>query len=241
MNNVPKLAVVISSKFAPNEKNDFIESIKQTCGYGSNIVFNINQNGLALTAVYNKALKEVDADIFIFVHDDVEFLRKGWGAEIVRLFQEHQDYGIIGVAGSAYFGTDEVNTKNSNDRDEFMWWRGKEIYGQVLHRSEGKSWLTAFSPLLKEDLKEVVTVDGLFIAVCKERISSMFDEEFQGFDHYDTSFCIKNFLEGKTKIGVTTNVRLAHNSVGKMKPKWYENRELLVAKYRNDFPLKVKK
>ena len=34
---------------------------------------------------------------------------------------------------------------------------------------------------------------------------------------YDIDFCLSNYIDGKTKIGVTTNIRLAHNSVGELK------------------------
>lgn len=227
MENFKKLAVVIASRKTPDEKKDFIDAIKETCGYGCNIVFNINQNETPLTSIYNKALNEVDADYFIFIHDDIEFLRKGWGAEIVRLFNQYQDYGIIGVAGSGEFDSDAA------------WWRYKDIYGQVLHRHDGKSWLTTFSPLLPCDLMNVCTVDGLFIAVAKDRITSRFNETFK-FDHYDTSFCLQNFIDGKTKIGVTTNIRLAHNSIGQMRDDWYISKNKLNEIFNNYYPIKAK-
>lgn len=226
-----KLAVIISSRKTPDEMNGFIESIKQTCGYGCNIMFNINQNGTSLSTLYNKSLNESDADYFIFIHDDVEFLRSGWGNEIVRLFNENEDYGIIGVAGTA-----EYNSMKTKEHG--AWWRYKKIFGQVLHRHDGKSWLTAFSPLLDKDLEEVVLVDGLFIAVAKDRITKQFDEDFT-FDHYDTSFCISNFIDKKTKIGVTTNIRLAHKSIGEMRPDWESSLIKLNEKYGNNFPLRV--
>ena len=114
-------------------------------------------------------------------------------------------------------------------------------YGQVLHRSNGKSWLTAFSPLLEKDLQEVCMIDGLFMAIHTKRISKTFDEDFTGFNHYDTSFCLSNFIDGKTKIGVTTNIRMAHNSVGETKPNWFENLEKLNEKFGKYYPIKVKK
>lgn len=234
MSEIKRLAVVVASTHTPDEKKDYIESIKKTCGYGCNIIYNINQNETPLTTIYNKAFNEADADYYIFVHDDVEFLRNGWGAEIIRLFNEHKEYGIIGVAGSAVY--DKMENK-----EQGAWWRYNDIYGQVLHRNNGQTWLTTFSPLIKEDLKEVVLVDGLFIAVAKDRIYKQFDEDFKGFNHYDTSFCISNFISKKCKIGVTTNIRLAHNSIGEMKPNWYDNLKLLNDKYGVYFPLKVKK
>lgn len=231
-----KLVIVVSSRSTPEEKKDFIQHIMETCYIDEcetsedviDVVFNVNPNGESLTKVYNEALDEYDADYFVFIHDDIEFLKKGWGNEIIRLFDEHQDYGIIGVAGSGEFDKDAA------------WWRYKDIYGQVLHRKDGNSWLTTFSPLLPCDLINVCVVDGLFFAVAKDRISSRFDEKYEGFNFYEISFCLKNYIEGKTKIGVTTNIRIAHNSVGELKPNWYENRDKLNEEFNKYYPIKTK-
>lgn len=61
-----------------------------------------------------------------------------------------------------------------------------------------------------------------------------------GFNHYDTSICLYNFIDGKCKIGVTTNIRMAHNSVGETKPNWFENLALLNKKFGEYYPIKVK-
>jgi hypothetical protein len=182
---------------------------------------------VGLTTVYYEAMSKCETDIIVFIHDDIEFLRNGWGTELMRMFNEHQDYGIIGVAGSAEF---EYNA---------MWWNYPKKYGQVLHRNEGQSWLTTFSPLLKKDLEEVCVIDGLFMAVHRNRISKEFNKEIQGFNFYDIDFCLSNFLDKNTKIGVTTNIRIAHNSVGKLSENWFQNREIINKKYGEYYPIHV--
>jgi hypothetical protein len=188
-----------------------------------------NPEGVGLSEIYNTMLKEdkTENDIIVFIHDDIEFLRKGWGGEILRLFNENEDYGIIGIAGSAQFDANAT------------WWQYEKKFGQVLHRHEGKSWLTAFSPLLDKDLQEVCVIDGLFMAVHRKRITKGFDET-KKFDFYDVSLCLDNFLDGKTKIGVTTNIRVAHNSIGQMRPEWYTAREEVNKKYGDKYPIEVK-
>lgn len=232
-----QLKIVFSSRKDGDANQEFIKHVQTTCGYPAHIYHIHNPTGVALTKIYNDMLNSNhdeselndDSDIVIFIHDDIEFLKKGWGAEIVRLFKENKNYGIIGVAGSAQFDEDGA------------WWNYKKKYGQVLHRSEGKSWLTAFSPLLDKDLQEVCVIDGLFMAINKNRVTQPFDEEFAGFDFYDISYCLSNYLDGKCKIGVTTNIRLAHNSVGALKESWHQNRELLNKKYGKYFPIDVEK
>lgn len=224
-----KLALVICSRENSEQKKEFIDDARRTCGCDMQVNFLINPNGIGLTQLYSQMISddEIDADIIAFIHDDIEFLRKGWGFELLRLFREHPEYGIIGVAGSAQFD------------EKGAWWNYEKKYGQVLHRHDGKSWLTAFSPLLNEDLKEVAVIDGLFMGVHKKRITKNFDTSIKGFNMYDIDFCLANYLDGKTKIGVTTNIRIAHNSIGELKPEWYENRKIINEKYGEYFPIDV--
>ena len=225
------ISVVVCSRENSEQKKDFIQHIKDTCGCNAHVYFLINQDGVGLTQIYEDMIKsdKVDSNVIIFIHDDIEFLKKGWGAEILRLFNKHKDYGIIGVAGSAQFD------------ENGAWWQYNKKYGQVLHRHDGKSWLTAFSPLLDHDLQEVCVIDGLFMAVHKKRISKNFDSEVKGFNFYDIDFCLANYIDGKTKIGVTTNIRIAHNSVGEMKPEWYTNRDQINEKYKDYYPIDLEK
>lgn len=220
------LTIVISSKKTIQESQDLLKNIETTVDAPCNIMF-IQNDGVGLTTVYYEAMLKAETDIVICIHDDIEFLRNGWGAEIVRMFNEHQEYGIIGVAGSAEFDSNAA------------WWNYKKIYGQVLHRNNGQSWLTSFSPLLKKDLEEVCVIDGLFMAIHKQRISKEFNKELKGFNFYDIDFCLSNFLDKKTKIGVTTHIRLAHNSVGNLSANWFENKEIINNKYGKYYPICV--
>lgn len=222
-----KITVIFCSKKKGEENKVFIDHIRETCGCDLNVICIHNPDGLSLSKIYADMVvsDDIETNIILFIHDDIEFLRKGWGKELLRLFNENKDYGIIGVAGSAQFD------------ENGAWWNYEKKFGQVLHRWEGKSWLTAFSPLLEKDLQEVAVVDGLFIGVHKKRISENFSRELSGFDMYDIYFCLSNFFEKKCKIGVTTNIRLAHNSIGKLKDSWYKNREIVNKKFGNKFPV----
>ena len=226
-----KIAVVVCSKKTTEENKDFVKHIKETCGCDTHVYMIHNPNGISISKVYADMMEssDIEANIIVFIHDDIEFLRNGWGKEVLRLFNEHEDYGIIGVAGSAQFD------------ERGAWWNYEKKFGQVLHRAEGKSWLTAFSSLLDKDLQEVVVIDGLFMAVHRKRISDNFSREIEFFDFYVIYFCLSNYFSKKTKIGVTTNIRLAHNSVGKLKDSWYKNRDIVNKKFGNKFPIDILK
>lgn len=232
------VTVVVSSRKKSEEHQDFITKLHESFynegdeeEYYGNILFVTNDGAMSLTRLYASILKntEIIGDIVVFCHDDIEFLRKGWIKELCRIFKENEEYGIIGVAGSAEFDS------------KAMWWTYKNKYGQVVHRQNGRSWLSAFSPLLNKDLEEVCVIDGLFIALNKKRITKNFDMDLDGFDFYDIDFCLANYLDGKTKIGVTTNIRIAHNSIGQLRDSWKTNRDVINKKYGKYYPIKLKK
>lgn len=222
-----KITILFSSKKTTDENKDFLIHLADTCGCDYELMAVHNPDGISLSKIYNDALKLTPTNIVVLIHDDIEFLKKGWGKEILRLFNEHKDYGIIGVAGSAQFD------------ENGAWWNYQKKFGQVLHRNNGQSWLTAFSPLLDKDLQEVAVIDGLFMAINKTKIAETFDDSLTGFDFYDINFCLSNLKAHKCKIGVTTNVRLAHNSVGALKPSWYTNREIINNKFKDMFPIDI--
>lgn len=229
------LTIVVATRKSAEEMQDVMQRYCQTLTAKNTKIQFItlhNDGRVSLSNLYAQAMDgtiaSIQGGIIVFCHDDIDFLKKGWDDELYRLFQNHKDYGIIGVAGSAEFD------------EGAAWWNYQKKYGQVLHRHDGKSWLTAFSPLLDKDLQEVCVIDGLFMAVNRNRVSKNFDKELPGFDFYDIDFCLANYLDGKTKIGVTTNIRIAHNSIGQLSEGWHKNREVINEKYKEHYPIKVK-
>lgn len=222
-----KITIVVCSREEQDKKTNFIKNIESTCGIEYELVYILNKEGIGLSPTYHNMLNVSDNDIIVFIHDDIEFIIPNWGKELVRMFEENQEYGIIGVAGTSDFNS------------RCIWWGNKHKYGQVLHRDNGKTFLTVFSELLDKDLEEVCVIDGLFMAVDRTRIVNNFDEHIDGFHFYDIDFCLSNFLTKKVKIGVTTKIRVAHNSVGKLNEEWYKTREIIKDKYNKYFPIKV--
>jgi len=122
------------------------------------------------------------------------------------------------------------------------WWetnRRKNMIGIVNHESGGKKWTSKYSEEFGNNIRETVVVDGVFIALSKSRIKHNFIEEFDGFHFYDIPFCFENHLSG-VKVGVITNIRITHKSIGQTNEKWEENRELFVKKYGENLPIKSK-
>lgn len=205
------------------------ELIMRKCGADCKVDVVRNKDGRSLTEIYDEKLNEYGKDgecVIVFMHDDVAVSTRGWGQKIIELFNS-SNYGIIGVAGS-----EEINSG-------MTWWANKgRLHGKVMHSKEGSCWVSEFGENEK-DVYDVCVVDGLFLAVNPSILKCGFDLNVKGFDFYDVSFCLDNFLQG-VRICVTNLVRVVHGSVGELKPSWYENRDAMIEKYKNNTPICVK-
>ena len=208
-------------------KPEFIEYLKKSSGYKKlEVIEKINNGDKSLSQVYNEILSEAKTDIVVLCHDDIYFDTSSWYSKLLKHF-EKTEYGIIGMAGT----TSMPSTG--------MWWQDrKKMVGIVNHENGGKKWESRYADSIGNSILETVIVDGLFIAIHKKRIKKTFNEEFKGFHFYDIPFCFENHLEG-VKVGVITNIRITHKSIGQTNEQWEENRKLFEEKYKSNLPLKL--
>lgn len=209
-------------------KPEFQEYLKKSCGFPkAQIIEKVNNGEKNLSTVYNEIISESNNNIIILCHDDIYFDTSNWGQKLVKTFERNSDYSILGVAGTTHM------PKSG------MWWEDRtKMYGIVNHEHEGKKWESKYSDSLNNLVKEVVVVDGVFMSIDKTKIKEPFDESVDGFHMYDVNFCFKNFLSG-SKVGVITNIRLTHKSIGMTNDSWEKNRTLFSEKYSSDLPAKV--
>jgi glycosyltransferase involved in cell wall biosynthesis len=209
------------------ENPKFKEYLIKSSGFKKiEVIEKINDGEKSLTQVYNEILSESKNDIVVLCHDDIYFDTTSWYSKLINHFNKN-NYGILGVAGTTYIPLSG------------MWWESREkMIGIVNHEHEGKKWESKYSDSLGNSIDESIIVDGLFMVIHKKRIKHTFDEEFKGFHFYDVSFCFKNFIDG-VKIGVISNIRITHKSIGKTNEQWEENRKLFERKYSNNLPIKL--
>ena len=219
---------MVTIGYSTRESNpDFIEYLKKSSGFKKiNVIEKVNNGQKSLTQVYNEIISESTTDIVILCHDDIYFDTTSWYSKIIKHF-EKTDFGILGLAGT-------TNMPSSG-----MWWEDrKKMVGIVNHESEGKKWESKYSDSVGNGIIETIIVDGLFIALHKKRIKKFFNEEFKGFHFYDIPFCFENHLE-KVKVGVITNIRLTHKSIGQTNQQWEDNRKIFEEKYKDHLPIKL--
>ena len=217
------VSVVISTRKIDDE---YLKHVEKMFSHPNTEILIYENDGVnSLTEIYNIGLKDSKNDIVVFMHDDLILETSNMTPKIVKLFEKHQDYGIIGIAG-----TDKLTSG--------MWWQNREnMFGVVGHIHEGKRHVNHYSKGVFNDvLKDVVIVDGLFFAVHKGRIKKEFNEEFKGFHFYDISFCTENFLEG-VKVGLTTKINVTHKSIGITNKGWEKNKLFFEALHGKSLPL----
>jgi len=206
---------------------EFIEYLKKSSGFKKlEVIEKVNNGEKSLAQVYNEVLSESKTDIVLFCHDDIYFETNSWYNKLLKHF-EKSDFGIIGMAGTTQMPSSG------------MWWENrKKMVGIVNHESDGKKWESKYSESFGNSIMETIVVDGLFIAVDKRKLKKNFNEEFKGFHFYDIPFCFENHIEG-VKVGVITNIRITHKSIGQTNEQWEENRKLFETKYTKSLPVKL--
>ena len=219
------VSVVISTR---KIDSTYYDHVKRLFSHpNTEILMYENDGQMSLTQIYNKGLKESVNDIVVFMHDDLILETSNMTPKIVKLFEKHPEYGIIGIAG-----TDKLTSG--------MWWQNREnMFGVVGHIHEGKRHVNHYSKGVFNDvLKDVVIVDGLFFMVRKSLLKKEFNEQFEGFHFYDISFCVENQFEG-VKIGLTTKFGVTHKSVGITNKQWEKNKLLFEALFEKQLPLTI--
>ncbi len=207
---------------------EYIETLKKTCGVRDvEVIEMVNDGLMSLSETYNKIIDKSSNNVVVLCHDDLEFDTKNWGLKLLKYFSKNPEFGIIGLAGSKYL------PKSGK------WWEIREtMYGIVNHKSDNKKWTSTYSKDINNKIEEVVLIDGLLMSFDKYKIKHKYDESVDGFHFYDLSFCIPNYLSN-VKIGVVTDIRVTHLSVGMTNQTWEDNRQKFVKKYENDLPIDI--
>jgi hypothetical protein len=205
------------------------ESIHQTIG----IQFEIIQvKKASISAAYNEGASNAKYPFLCFVHEDVIFKSVDWGKQLIYFFEQNENAGIVGVAGSKY-----------KSLTPSIWAQGlyKTDYYNILqfNPETKKSVLQQHHHHQDENIRyfEVKTLDGVFLFTThKIWESNLFDEKiFNHFHGYDLDFCIQ---VGKTlKLYVTLEVLIEHFSTGTLNKDWVLASVELSKKWADILPL----
>lgn len=231
-----KIKIIYSSHLSDEYNKNFERDISETIGVDHSIHLYSNFGELSLNEVYNKGLHEHKSEdsILVFMHNDIYFNTQNWGKKLLFHFNRpNNDFQILGVAGS------------KNIPSHSCWWltedqtemNFKNMFGIVNHDNGIRKWESRYSDTSNFPIP-VVMIDGLFMAVDATDLEKDFNEDFDGFHFYDLAFCIENYLDG-CNIGVITDIRLTHKSIGQTNDQWEQNRIQFVETYKKYLPITV--
>ena len=224
-----RIAVIFSSHLDDVANQKFTNHVLETIGIKNvSVTCYHNYNQFSLAEIYNKGITESSDDntIMVFCHNDIIFRTKNWGKMLLTKFNS-SDFSIIGVAGTTYLAENGV------------WWTDRsKMCGVVEHTDGQRVWVNEYATPKAGYTKPVVLVDGLFIAADCNKTIHGWDEEFKGYHMYDISFCFPNVLDG-CNIGVTSDIRILHKSVGITNDQWEANRKQFIEKYKDELPFSI--
>ena len=160
---------------------------------------------LTITKAYNEIINEARYDTILLVHDDIEFINVMYYLArpkyiLPELFLKYPDYGIIGIAPRCILDKDIIQRTYE---PEYFFEEADYDKDVRFEYSNGN-----LSPYFLE-VSEDVMVDGMFIALRRDRIKSLFNEENKTFHYYDIEFCLSNYLKG-IKVGITKAFLIRH-------------------------------
>lgn len=179
--------------------------------------------------VYNQCARVAKYNLLCFLHEDVRFLSKDWGAEIARKLGE-ADCGVVGFAGSIakmrYPSGWHLNrdTTRHNYRQHYI--RRKKQPSHKRFNPDGG------------DYTPVITLDGMALFASKELWGRHpFDEQMlPGFHGYDVDFAIAAAANGY-KNYVTNKLYLEHLSEGSFSEEWRTAVLKIHTKWQDKLPL----
>ena len=206
---------------------DYINHIMANCVTENPEIEGIENPGLySLSEVYNQCIGKAKYNIILLIHDDL-ILSKGFDKKILNHFKSNEEYGILGLAGTNIIP------------ESGIWWEKRHLMtGRVWHQHENNTYESRYSPL-KNRITEVATVDGLFIALDKNKIKYGFDERLDGFHFYDLAFCLLNSKE-HIKIGVVPDIKVVHKSIGEIDDGWKELKTRFIELFKDNLPYEIK-
>lgn len=223
------ISIIFSTHKDQTYNDSFISHLKETISIKEyEILMFQNNDEYSLAEVYNKGISQAKYDIVVCCHNDIT-LEKGWGRALISDYNNNPKFGIIGLAGSSVMPESGVYWEQMQ----------QTMCGNVYHKiGNNPKYLSKFSPKYKNQLLEVVTIDGLFISFDKTKIKHRFDESIGKFHFYDHGFTIPNYIDG-VKIGVTFSFEITHFSAGVPNDEFHQSRGFFLSKYSDHLPLKL--
>nr|MCR4834460.1 glycosyltransferase family protein [Butyrivibrio sp.] len=150
----------------------------------------------SMTSGYNAAADSTDADIIIYMHQDVCILNPYFIYEVIRIFENDEAVGLIGLVGTPRLAPDAVM------------WHDRRIGN--LFATDDKVTYKYPDAAKKPQYSQVEAVDG-FMIITNKKVKWR-EDLFDGWDFYDVSQCAEYRKRGyKVVVPEQDNPWVAHD------------------------------
>ena len=131
----------------------------------------------SMTAGYNAAMHASDAKYKIYLHQDTMVIKRDFLQELLRIFDEHPEIGLVGLAGCKKLP------------DNPVWWLGNEPYAYLAEANSPEDLNINKKGKQDAALSYMEAVDGFLMATQYD--VEWREDVFQGWHFYDISACME--------------------------------------------------
>jgi hypothetical protein len=174
---------------------------------------------------FNKSLEQASYDTVVFLREGVFICSENWGRKILKTFAT-SSHGIIGTLGTLIVPMSGI-----------LWEKEEPLCGSIWYKKYKPKYKNTFGEKFEGKVLDVVTLEGSFMAIHKQRIAESFDEKFRGNSFYDTDFCIQNYKKG-IKIGVISGIDILKENFDEQDDDFLINHKMFISKHK-DLPLRI--
>lgn len=169
------------------------------------IVVDNKQNEFSIFTAYNFGAFKARYEILCFVHEDIEFFSYNWGNVITHIFTTDKGVGLIGACGGI------VKTELPTSWVDMP----SKYYVSGLVEEKPLKIESSYN-----EYKEVVVIDGLFMATTKPIWKVFPFPKRDGFHGYDLYYSLG--IGTFKKIVVVKGIKIIHHSRGSFSRKWFD-------------------
>ena len=134
----------------------------------------------SMCAGYNAAMRTSKAKYKIYLHQDVYLLNRWFLFQLLEIFGEDEQIGMIGMVGTPRLA------------DCAIMWTGEVVGSQYLPEEDADVWKEEKREIRGDapcDWEQVQAVDGFLMVTSKDL--PWREDLFDGFDFYDVSQCME--------------------------------------------------
>jgi len=225
-----------------------VKSIQKTIG---NVLYEIvpieNHAQYSICEAYNIGAERAKFPFLCFVHEDIDFRTQNWGENLVKLTQNDETIGLVGVMGTKFKSTYPKSYWNTciflrrlcyGHGIGIDYSKKTEYYIDIPTYSRHYDNTPQILSSPQSQTVDVVCIDGMFLFTRKEIWQKCrFDEKLlNNFHGYDIDFSLQVFF-ASYRVVIDKTLLLCHYSFGNFNAEFYKAQAAIQRKWKGKLPV----